>query len=82
MADDRPYHKSHARPAPEEVDVRFVLPLPPPLSESEKERVRALINAVKTDLPEMIPMIKNLTDEGLIHGWRNVNIKREKNGTA
>lgn len=41
---------------------------------TEREQVRAAENRalVREHLPEALPFIKDLVDEGLIDGWRNV----------
>lgn len=45
---------------------------PPPLSSAEQARVAQNRRLVHEHMPEMLPIIKELVEEGLIDGWRNV----------
>lgn len=42
------------------------------LNQTERDRIAANIEAVKTLMPELLPEIKTLHAAGLIDGWRNV----------
>lgn len=53
----------------------------PPLTDRERERIMEMLPVAKEHFPEVVPMVKDLVDAGLIHGWRNVRVKVEKNGT-
>ncbi len=82
MSDERPYEKKPAAPARQEPPVFPTLKEPPPLSDRERKRIRETVDIVKTEMPDMVPIIKSLVDGGLIHGWRNVFIQKDKNGTS
>ena len=43
-----------------------------PLNQSERERIAAQNAKVKRLMPEMVPIIKDLHEAGLIDGWRSV----------
>lgn len=43
-----------------------------PITEAESQRIRENIATVKAHLPEVVPLIKELHDAGLIDGWRAV----------
>lgn len=47
---------------------------PPPLSPAAQAHVAETRRLVHKHMPEMIPIIKELAEEGLIDGWRNVTI--------
>lgn len=67
-------------PEPKPVPKRRV---PKPLTEAEMARVLQTKSDIHTHLPEMVPVIKEFQEAGLIDGWRNVTfIKRDDNGTA
>lgn len=73
-------YKKERRAAPE-APKEVALSPAPPLTDRERARIQATIPQVKEHFPELVPMIKDFTEAGLIHGWRNVHIKVEKNGT-
>lgn len=61
--------KEVKQPAPQ-IEVKRCPPLP--LSEDEAAAVAEKRKLVLQHMPEMVPMIKDLVDAGLIDGWRNV----------
>lgn len=42
------------------------------LNEVDRENIAATVAKVKHLMPELVPMIKELLDAGLIDGWRDV----------
>lgn len=57
---------------------------PAPLSAEEKARAAATARQAKELMPEIVPMVKELYELGMIDGWRNVTItplNGDDNGT-
>lgn len=44
----------------------------PPLTREEEAKAAAARDFVRTHMPELLPVIKDLVQEGLIPGWRAV----------
>lgn len=77
MAEQR-YKKEKRQPAMEAEEV--ILKPPPPLTDAERARITETVAFVKENMPEVRDIVKDFVDAGLIHGWRNVTVKREENG--
>ncbi|WP_025918269.1 hypothetical protein [Herminiimonas sp. CN] len=79
MADEHQYKANAAvsvRPKPA---APAAAPKPlPPLSEAEHARIKQTIATVKEEMPELLPMIKDLHALGMIDGWRSVTITKVK----
>lgn len=78
MADDRPYQPSSAaslRPtgtAP--AAVRSTLP---PVSDAERARIQRTIAIARKSCPELLDLVKQMYELGMIDGWRAVTITKE-----
>lgn len=75
MAEERKYKKEARRPLPA---ADKPLSPPSPLSDADVERIQETKAKVTQNMPEVVPFIKDLVDQGLIHGWRNVSFKEAK----
>lgn len=57
---------------------------PAPLADAEKARAAATARQAKELMPEIVPLVKELYELGMIDGWRNVTItplNGDDNGT-
>jgi hypothetical protein len=77
MSDNRTY-KKEARRAPLPTVPDKPLSPPGPLSDADIARIQETKAFVTQNMPDMIPIIKDLVDQGVIHGWRNVTFTEEK----
>jgi predicted transcriptional regulator len=80
VADERQYRQDATvviRPKPAQQST--VAKILPPLTEAQHAHIKKTIATVKEKMPEIIPMIKELHDLGMIDGWRSVTIKEVKN---
>lgn len=77
MADERPYQANAAASVrPPKAPAASAAKALPPLSEAEHTRIKMTIAFVKREIPELVPMVKDLHDAGLIDGWRAVTIPK------
>jgi len=76
MGDERQYRDPLARKAPAQ-PVPASKPLAP-LTPEQKERVSQARADMYALFPELVPMIKGLSDAGMIDGWRAVTITRNE----
>lgn len=57
---------------------------PPPLSDAEKAKAAETAGQAKALMPEIVPIVKELYELGMIDGWRDVTItplNGDDNGT-
>lgn len=79
MADDRPYQANATVSVRPKVEAKDAPPkVLPPLTEAQHARIKQTIAIVKQEMPEIVPMIKELHALGMIDGWRSVTIKKVK----
>lgn len=73
-----PAYKKERRAAPAPVPVVSERKPRPPVTEAERDRIQKTIPLVKEHFPELVNMIRDWTNEGLIDGWRSVHVRMDK----
>ncbi len=74
MGDENIYLPPAVPDQPNQPEVEYVKKTPRPLTESEMERAREQKRLVHQLAPELIPIISEMTNLGLIDGWRSVTV--------
>lgn len=78
MADDRPYQPtSTASLRPTGVAPAAARSTLPPVSDAERVRIQRTIATARESCPELIDLVKQLYELGMIDGWRAVTITKE-----
>lgn len=80
MADERPYQSNASVSIRPKAAAKDAAPkVLPPLTEAQHASIKATIAIVKEEMPEVVPMIKELHAMGMIDGWRSVTVKKVVN---
>lgn len=80
MADERPYQANATVSVRPKAAVKDMPPkVLPPLTEVQHARIKKTIAIVKEEMPEIVPMIKELHAMGMIDGWRSVHATKINN---
>ncbi|MBF4991079.1 hypothetical protein [Methylophilus sp. QUAN] len=74
MGDENIYLPPPVPGQPTEPEGEYVKKIPRPLTKSEMERAREQKRLVHQLAPELIPIISEMTNLGLIDGWRSVTV--------